>query len=188
MACGDPLCAACPPYGSGSGSGYGSGSGLKSYCGQAVQIIDGLQTLIDNVHGNVAKGKTLTSDLITHDCFIVKQDGYFAHGDTLADAMSALRDKLLEDMPEEERIDAFIQDHALGVKYPCRDLYDWHHRLTGSCDMGRAQFARDHGIDVDAETRTVEEFIELTRNAYGGEVIRHLEAAYKRAEPPKEEA
>jgi hypothetical protein len=54
--------------------------------------------------------------------------------------------------------------------------------------MGRAQFVRDHGIDVDSETRTVEEFIELTRNAYGGEVIRHLEAAYKRTEPPKEEA
>ena len=168
-------------YGSGSGSGYGYGDGLKSYCGQAVHIIDGLQTLIDNVRGNVAKGKTLTSDLITHDCFIVKQDGYFAHGDTLSDAMSALRDKLFEDMSEEERIAAFIAEHRLGQKYPCRDLYDWHHRLTGSCDMGRREFARDHGIDVDAETRTVEEFIELTRNAYGGDVIRKLEAAYKEA-------
>ena len=174
--------------GYGYGSGYGDGDGLKSYCGQAVHIIDGLQTLIDNVRGNVAKGKTLTSDLITHDCFIVKQDGCFAHGDTLADAMSALRDKLFEDMSEEERIAAFIAEHRLGQKYPCRDLYDWHHRLTGSCDMGRREFARDHGIDVDVETRTVEEFIELTRNAYGGEVIRHLEAAYKRTEPPKEEA
>ena len=133
----------------------------------------------------MAKGEIVNSDLTTTPCFIVKQDGNFAHGGTLADAMSALRDKLFEDMPEEERISAFIAEHRLGVPYPCRDLYDWHHRLTGSCDMGRAQFARDRGIDVDAETRTVEEFMELTRNAYGGEVIRHLEAAYKRTEPTK---
>ena len=175
--------------GDGAGCGYGSGygSGLKSYCGHPVYLIDDVQTIIRTVRGNVAKGEIVNSDLTTTPCFIVKQNQYFAHGNSLAEAMSALRDKLFEDMPEEERINAFIHEHALGVKYPCRDLYDWHHRLTGSCDMGRAQFARNHGIDVDAETRTVEEFIELTRHAYGGEVIRHLEAAYKRTEPPKEE-
>ena len=173
--------------GDGSGSGYGNGYGLKSYCGNPVYLIDDMQTIIRTVRGNVAKGEIVNSDLTTTPCFIVKQDRHFAHGNSLAGAISALRDKLFEDMPEEERISAFIAEHRLGVPYPCRDLYDWHHRLTGSCDMGRAQFARDHGIDVDAETRTVEEFIELTRNAYGGEVIRHLEAAYKRTEPQKEE-
>jgi len=143
-----------------------------------VYIIDGLQTLIHNVRGNVAKGAHLASDLSVHPCFIVKQDGYFAHGDTLSEAMSALRDKMFEDMSEEDRIAAFIAAHELGKPYPCRDLYDWHHRLTGSCDMGRREFARERGINVETETRTVEEFIELTRNAYGGEVIRHLEARY----------
>ena len=163
------------------GYGDGSGYGIKSYREKSVYMIDGLQTLIHNVRGNVAKGEYLASDLTTSPCFIVKQDGYFAHGDTLAEAMSALRDKLFEDMPEDDRIEAFIAEHDLGKPYPCRDLYDWHHRLTGSCDMGRREFARDHGINVDVETRTVEEFIDLTRNAYGGEVIRKLEAAYKGA-------
>ena len=175
-------------YDDASGSGSGSGSGLKSFCGNPVYLIDDVQTIIRTVRGNVAKGEIVNSDLTTTPCFIVKQDRNYAHGGTLAEAMSALRDKLFEDMPEEERISAFIAEHRLGVPYPCRDLYDWHHRLTGSCDMGRAQFARDHGIDVDSETRTVEEFIELTRNAYGGEVIRRLEGAYKRTEPQKEEA
>jgi hypothetical protein len=63
-------------------------------------------------------------------------------------------------------------------------FYDWHHRLTGSCDMGRRQFARDHGIDVDSDTMTLREFLALTKDAYGGSVIRkameNLEVVYER--------
>lgn len=69
--------------------------------------------------------------------------------------------------------------HEWGHQYSGRDLYDWHHRLTGSCDMGRKAFADDHGIDVDTVELTVEEFIRLTRDAYGGDVIRKLEEEYK---------
>lgn len=71
------------------------------------------------------------------------------------------------------------EDIAYGVNYPCRDLYDWHHRLTGSCEMGRQQFAKDHGIDIDRDEMTVQEFIDLTRDAYGGEVIRRMEKGYR---------
>ena len=35
----------------------------------------------------------------------------------------------------------------------------------------------DHGLDMNGST-TPEEFIRLTRNAYGGKVIRKLEAYY----------
>ena len=97
----------------------------------------------------------------------------------MREAMSALRDKLFEDMPEADRIVAFVSEHQFGVPYPCSDLYNWHHRLTGSCEMGCKTFARDHGVDVENGTMTVEEFIDLTRDAYGGEVIRKLEEAYK---------
>ena len=38
--------------------------------------------------------------------------------------------------------------------------------------MGRRQFARDHGIDVDSTTMTLREFLNLTKDAYGGDVIR----------------
>ena len=91
--------------------------------------------------------------------------------------MAALRDKLFEDMPEEERIEAFLEEHELHKAYPNRDLYDWHHRLTGSCDMGRQAFVKDHGLSLDGET-TVAEFIRLTENAYGGDVIRRLKERY----------
>ena len=170
--------------GSGSGSGYGSGSGsgdgsgLEEINGERIYQIDDVQTVIRSVHGNVAKGVIVNGDLTLTPCFVVKQDNLFAHGETLREAMEALRDKLFEDMPEAERIEAFMAEHELHKAYPNRDLYDWHHRLTGSCDMGRRTFVADHGIDMDGET-TVDEFIRLTENAYGGEVIRRLKERYE---------
>ena len=164
---------------SGSGSGYGSGDGKKiaSISGQKIYDIDGAPTAIYRVKGNIAKGAILQSDLTFTPCFVVKQDVYFAHGDTLHEAMEALRDKLFEDLPEEERIEAFVAEHQPGVKYPNRDLFDWHHRLTGSCEAGRKAFLADRGLDMNGST-TPEEFVHLTRKAYGGEVIRKLEAYY----------
>jgi hypothetical protein len=85
----------------------------------------------------------------------------FAHGETLAEAVQAAEDKLFDDMPEDERIAAFWGCHEQGVKYPAADFFAWHHRLTGSCEMGRKSFAADHGIDLDNDTYTVEEFVKM---------------------------
>jgi hypothetical protein len=165
-------------YGYGDGSGYGYGDGIATIAGERVYTIDEVQTLIDKVRGNIAKGRILMSDLTTKACYIIKQNNMFAHGETLRVAMAALAEKLFDGMSEEERIEAFIAEHKLGVKYPNKDLYDWHHRLTGSCDMGRKAFAENHGLSLDGET-TVEEFIELTKDAYGGSVIRNLAVKYE---------
>ena len=172
--------------GSGSGGGYGSGcgygydDGVVSFCGQKVYQIDDVPTLIDHVHGNAAKGRILRDDLSTEACYIAKQGSLFAHGKTLRAAMDALLEKLFEDMPEEERIAEFVKAHEWGKQYPSADYYDWHHRLTGSCDMGRSEFAKRHGYSLtDDELLTVEEFIKLTENSYGGSVIRRLREAYK---------
>ena len=167
-------------YGDGDGDGYGYGYGVASLCGQKVYKIDDVPTLIDHVHGNVARGRILQDDLTTEDCYIVKQGSLFAHGETLRKAMDALRDKLFENMPEDERIAEFVKAHEWGKQYPSVDYYEWHHRLTGSCDMGRSEFAKRHGYKLtDDELLTVEEFIKLTENSYGGSVIRKLREAYK---------
>ena len=50
-------------YGDGYGSGYGSGSGIKKYDGEDVHMIDGVQTIITAVYGNIAKGAILQGDL-----------------------------------------------------------------------------------------------------------------------------
>ena len=166
--------------GCGCGSGYDDGDGVVSFRGQKVYQIDGVPTLINHVHGNAAKGRILRGDLTTEDCYIVRQGSLFAHGKTLRAAMDALRDKLFEDMPEEERIAEFVKAHEWGKQYPSADYYDWHHRLTGSCDMGRSEFAKRHGYRLtDDELLTVEEFIKLTENSYGGSVIRKMREAYQ---------
>ena len=167
-------------YGSVDGDGYECGAGIVSFCGQNVYQIDDVPTLIDHVHGNAAKGRILRDDLTTEVCYIAKQGSLFAHGKTLRKAMDALRDKLFEDMPEEERIAEFVKAHEWGKQYPSADYYGWHHRLTGSCDMGRSEFAKRHGYKLtDDELLTVEEFINLTENSYGGSVIRKLREAYE---------
>ncbi len=169
--------------GCGSGGGYGggygggSGGGLKTFGGKDVFYIDGIRTILNRINGNVAYGAIIGADLSLTKCFVVKQDGKFAHGDTLKNAMSALADKLFEYMPTNERIERFWSEFKPGKKYPAQLFSDWHHRLTGSCEMGRRQFAEDHGIDVETAAYTPEEFIELTENAYNGQIIKQLKEA-----------
>ena len=177
-------------YGSGSGSGYGSGDGygagsgygIKRFNRETVYQIDGVNTLIRSVRGNTAHGAIVNVDLTLTSCYIVKQDNIFAHGETLREAMEALRDKLFEDMPEDERIDAFLRETDRKKAYPTQYFYDWHHRLTGSCDMGRKQFARDHGVDLEHGRMTLTEFLKLTKDAYGGDVIRKVISKMQEAE------
>lgn len=169
--------------GSGSDSGYGRGYGrgygdaFKTFCGKDVFYIDNVPTIINRINGNVAYGAIITVDLGMNKCFVVKQDGKFAHGYSLRNAMSALADKLFEDMPIDERIERFWSEFSPGVKYPAKLFYDWHHRLTGSCEMGRRQFAEDCGIDVETAEYTPEEFIALTEHAYNGQIIKQLKEA-----------
>ena len=175
-------------YGSGGGdgdchgSGYSNGDGfcecdgadIKFFCGSPVFLVDRIPTIITAVFGSYAKGYILEPCLTLTPCYIAKRESHFAHGKTLSEAVDAVAEKAFEDMPEEDRISEFWKCHENGVKYPARDLYDWHHRLTGSCEMGRNTFAAEHGIDLDSDMFTVAEFVELCGKSYGGEIIQKL--------------
>lgn len=164
-------------YGDGAGAGYGDG-GIKELNGDNVHLIDGIQTIIKSVRGNIAQGFILKNDLTLQPCYIVKEQNYFAHGDTLHDAFTYLREKLYDDSTEEERIEAFVKEFPdYDTPYPNRDLFDYHHVLTGSCRMGRESFCKDKGINLDDST-TVREFVSLTKDSYGSETIRRLPQAY----------
>ena len=167
-------------YGYGSGYGYvdGSGDGLKSLNGQPVDYIDGVPTILTRIVGNVAKGFIVRNDLSIAPTYICKQGNMFAHGETLHKARDALLEKLFDDMPTEERIAAFCEEFKPGVKRPAMDFFSWHHRLTGSCEQGRREFAKQHGVDLDHDELTPEEFFALTRDAYGGSIIRQTEEAF----------
>ena len=172
-------------YGSGSGSvdgyGYGSGygSGIKVFNGDKVYLVDNILTIFISIRGNVAKGYILQSDLQLKPCFIVKENNKFAHGDTIRDAFNSLQEKLYDDSTEEERIEAFKKKFPeYDVKYDNGDLFTYHHVLTGSCRMGRESFVSDRGLSLDGKT-SIREFVELTKNAYGGDIIKKLPSAYR---------
>ena len=164
-------------YSDGSGDGSGDGADIKFFCGSPVYEIDGIPTIITAVFGSYAKGYILEPCLTLTPCYIARRDSHFAHGKTLSEAVAAVAEKAFEDMPEEDRIAEFWKFHQKGVKYPARDLYDWHHRLTGSCEMGRNTFAAEHGIDLNSDMFTVAEFVELCGKSYGGEIIQKLAEA-----------
>ena len=171
-------------YGYGDGDGYGDGydfgdgENVKEINGNTVYIVDNVPTIIKSVRDNIAQGFVLLSDLTLKPCYIVKEQSKYAHGDTLHDAFSALQEKLYDDSTEEERIEAFRKEFPeYDTPYPNRDLFTYHHVLTGSCRMGRESFCKDKGIDLDGST-TVREFIELTKGSYGGDVIRKLPEVY----------
>lgn len=84
-------------------------------------------------------------------------------------------------MDVEEKIELFKEKFPdVNKKYTVKDFYQWHHILTGSCEMGRKSFANSHNIDIDNDMMTVKEFIKLTENAYCVEIIKELKESYRR--------
>ena len=164
--------------GDGSGLGAGSGSGygddIIEFEGQKVWYIDGISTIIIKIRNNIAKGFILNQDLTLSSCYIAKVENCFAHGLTIKEAVRQAIGKALQSMPGEKRIEEFWKCHNEKKKYPARDLWIWHNRLTGSCEMGRNQFAKERGIDIDKDEFTVKEFVEMCENHYGGEIISKL--------------
>ena len=165
-------------YGYGSGYGDGSGYGLKSINCQPVDMIDDVPTILTRIIGDAAKGFIVRADLSLAPTFVCKHGNTFAHGETLHKAREALLEKLFDDMPTEDRIAAFCAEFKPGVKRPAMDFFSWHHRLTGSCEQGRREFARQHGVDLESDKLTPEEFFALTRDSYGGSIIRQTEEAF----------
>lgn len=166
------------PTTNGYGSGDSYGCGLKSINGHAVHIIDNTLTIITSVHNNIAKGFVVRTDLQLIPCYIVRDGDMFAHGETLRNAFDSLQEKLYDDSTEEERIEAFKKKFPeYDVKYSNRDLFTYHHVLTGSCKMGRETFVANRGLSLDGET-SIREFVELTKDSYGGEIIKRLPMIY----------
>ena len=158
--------------GSGSGDGYGSGdgSGAKEFNGRKVYDIDSVLTLIYAVKGDAARGAVLRTDMTLRDCWIARRGNFFAHGDTLHEAVEAVEAKWRENRPLDDRIAEFVKTHpVLDEEYG--DLFDWHHVLTGSCGFGRRQWCEEHGYKP-TDSITLRTFITETVGDYGGDVIR----------------
>ena len=161
--------------GSGDGSGSGSGNGLLMFDKNTVHMIDGVQTIIHSVKNNIAKASIVNDDLTVTPCYVAKVGYYFAHGETIKQAIADAENKHFENIDVEERIAEFHKVFPdKSKKYSNKLFYDWHTKLTGSCTLGKDNFVSNKGIDLNGKM-TVVEFIELTKNHYGGDVIHKLE-------------
>ena len=110
------------------------------------------------------------------DCWIAKRGNFFAHSNTLHEAVEAVEAKWRKNRPLDERIAEFAKTHpALDEEYG--DLFDWHHILTGSCEFGRRQWCEEHGYNP-TDSITLRAFFEQTKNDYGGDVIRQVAREY----------
>ena len=163
-------------YVSGDGYGYGDVDGVKEFNGRKVYNIDSVRTLIYAVKGDVAKGAVLRKDMTLRDCWIARRGNFFAHGDTLHEAVEAVEAKWRENRPLDERIAEFVKTHpALDEEYG--DLFEWHHILTGSCEFGRRQWCEEHGYKP-TDSITLRTFLTETAGDYGGDVIRMVAKEY----------
>ena len=180
-------------FGSNSGSGYGEGIGIgsgncdesgegsgisvidiKTFKGYIIDYIDGVPTIITNIHNNVAIGFIIGFDMTLIPCYVAKAGNSFAHGKTLKDAVKDAEAKEVREMPIEERIEKFIEVFgSLDSEHMGEEFYDWHHILTGSCRMGRDKFCKENGIDL-TKKYSVRYFLNITKNSYGGDIIKQI--------------
>ena len=163
-------------YGDGDGDGDGYGDGWRSINGDRIYMFDDTPTVIYSVKGQVARGAFVRADLTLDPCYIARVGNSFAHGETIRKAVEDATEKDMQDRPLEERIAMFVQVHP-DLDTPYGDLFQWHSNLTGSCRMGRENWCREHGLNP-TDSITVRQFIEGTKDNFGGGAIRQLAKSY----------
>ncbi len=98
-------------------------------------------------------------------CFIAEKEGYFAHGDTVAKAISDCNFKFLQNNLD---INALVYE----IKQKKTVSKNEYRLLTGACQLGVEQFCKENRIDSDSIE--LDRMIELTKNSYGSEKIKEL--------------
>jgi hypothetical protein len=165
-------------YGDGDGDGYGNGYGdgfkLHNYFGEDVYYVDGIPCTFISVVGECAKVNVIDiASFSTSEKYIYKFNGVFAHGNSLEIAKSDAERKYYSALKVDESVHIFKETFLPKTEYPNEQFYNWHTILTGSCDSGKTMWIRQNRIDITG-SMTRETFLELTKNAYGGDVIRKI--------------
>ena len=166
-------------YGSGygDGSGDGSGYGFKNFNGKKVYIIDSIPCTFISIKKNLVLIEVINKDLTTTKTFLAKDENFFAHGKTAKEAIEAAHQKKLVNMDVETKINLFVKTFDFNSIQSNRTFFYWHYTLTGSCELGRNRFVKENAIDLNKSMST-KNFLELTKNAYGGDVIKKIIEIY----------
>lgn len=161
-------------YGSGYGSGFGSGFIIQTFGKQKIYYIDNIPCIIHTIHNNIAKVSIIDIGFFKlTNMYIYKYNNIYAHGLTIQDAKKEAELKFISLQDTQYKIDLFHKTFKNSQKYPFDEFYKWHTTLTGSCSTGKDYFISQNKISK-TKKYTVKEFIEITKNAYGGEIIKQL--------------
>lgn len=162
-------------FGDGDGDGDGAGYGDKlEFLADSTYEIDGIFCRFERIHKEWAKVTVISkADFSESLAFIAKYENCFAHGNTIREAMQDAMEKYFSKFDFEQAKESLIAKFKEKKRLTVAELYNWHGALTGSCRFGRSQFQREHGLK-DEDTLSLEEFVELCGNAYGGEKIKKL--------------
>ena len=133
--------------------------------------IDGINTTIQCVRGDIARGFIVNDDLTLTKIFVARIGDTFAHAESAKAAIESCRLKLLLDSDPTERVAMFLKTAKLS--YSGHELLGIHRALTGACIAGQQAFVKNQGIDLD-RNYTLPEFCDITIGAFGGSVIRIL--------------
>lgn len=162
--------------GYGYGFGYGNGYGfiIQTFGKQKIYYIDNIPCIIHSIHNNIAKVSIIDIDFFKlTNMYIYKYKNIYAHGLTIQYAKKEAELKFISLQDTQYKIDLFHKTFKNSQKYPFDEFYKWHTTLTGSCSTGKDYFISQNKISK-IKKYTVKEFIEITKNAYGGEIIKQL--------------
>lgn len=169
------------------GKGYGHGSELfrdfintiidiKTYNGQSVYHLDNKLILFDSIkYGTVGKIRIIDNlSLVAEDSWIYRYGNYYyIHKDLKIAKREAIK-AYYHANGIEHAVSDFRKKFNMKDKYKAEDFYEWHAYITQSCEEGREKFTKDNNISFD-DYMTVNEFLDLTRNTIGGDIIKLVE-------------
>jgi hypothetical protein len=107
------------------------------------------------------------------DAFVGRYETAIAHGKTIRKAIEAARNKYFSELDFDGQKERLLAEFEKKKKLSVKELYRWHGILTGSCEYGRSLFQDEHGLKDDDEL-SLDEFVKLTKDSYGGDIIARL--------------
>lgn len=158
---------------------------LSSYQGEKVYTVDQESLIIVSVRGNVARAQRIEPDFTLTPCYVVKYEHLFACDPLLREAELKLYNKRIREMDIDSRIDEFLAQIDITKPYPAKTFYEWHNRLTDSCEPGRKTFFKYNNLSLESDQEyTIEDFIDYTKNErFGGIIIQKLEEKIRSKKP-----
>lgn len=173
-------------YGYGNGDSYGNGDGYGNGCSNGGSKykcwgignshfklehpnykVDDILCRFLHIHGDYAK--VLMLDMYNSElckiAYIAKEEGAFAHGETLKEARESLLYKL------SDRDTSPYKDWKLSDVKTKKELIKAYRAITGACEFGTRHFCES--VRLPNKT-TVAKAIELTKGQYGNETFRNF--------------